>query len=83
MFQALFGNASEIDAKEVQKDLNNILIEGENMLRGFKVVRDLFIFTDKRLILVDKQGLSGKKGRVPLHSLPFHYSFLGRNRRHV
>ena len=28
---------------------------------GFKLIRDTFIFTNKRLILVDKQGLSGKK----------------------
>lgn len=27
----------------------------------FKLIRDVFIFTNKRLILVDKQGLTGKK----------------------
>lgn len=69
MFQGLFGNASEVDSKEIQKDLSNILIEGETMIRGFKVLRDLFIFTDKRLVLVDKQGISGKK--VEYHSIPY------------
>ena len=39
------------------------------MIRGFKVIRDLFIFTDKRLVLVDKQGISGKK--VEYHSIPY------------
>lgn len=28
---------------------------------GFKLVRDTFIFTDKRLILIDIQGLTGSK----------------------
>ena len=28
---------------------------------GFKLVRDTFIFTNKRLILVDIQGLTGSK----------------------
>lgn len=33
------------------------------------LIRDLIVFTDKRLILVDKQGLTGKK--VDYHSVPF------------
>ncbi len=69
MFQGLFGNASEVDSKDIQKELNDLLIEGETMIRGFKVIRDLFIFTDKRLVLVDKQGISGKK--VEYHSIPY------------
>lgn len=28
---------------------------------GFKVIRDMFIFTNKRLILIDKQGITGNK----------------------
>jgi hypothetical protein len=28
---------------------------------GFKLIRDTFIFTSKRLILVDKQGITGSK----------------------
>lgn len=67
MLQGLFGNASEVDAKELEKDLAATLIEGENVIKGFKIVRDLFIFTDKRLILIDKQGVSGKK--VEYHSI--------------
>ena len=33
------------------------------------MIRDLFVFTNKRLILVDKQGLTGNK--VEYHSLPY------------
>ncbi|MFB1049392.1 PH domain-containing protein [Paraliobacillus sp. JSM ZJ581] len=34
---------------------------------GFKLVRDTFIFTEKRLILLDHQGVTGKKTRI--HSI--------------
>ena len=69
MLNAIFGNASEIDAKGVQKDLESILVDGESVVKGFRIVRDLFIFTDKRLILIDKQGLTGKKAEY--HSIPY------------
>lgn len=69
MFQGLFGNASEIDSKELQRELDATLIEGERVVKAFKIVRDLFIFTDERLILVDKQGLTGKKAEY--HSIPY------------
>jgi len=69
MFQGLFGNASEVDAKNLQKDLDAILVPGEQVVRAYRIIRDLFIFTDKRLILVDKQGLTGKKAEY--HSIPY------------
>jgi hypothetical protein len=58
MLQGLFGNATEVDVKGLQKDLDAILAEGEQVVRGFRIIRDLFIFTDKRLVLVDKQGIT-------------------------
>ncbi len=69
MLQGLFGNASEVDIKEVQKEMDALLIAGEKLVRGFRVVRDLYIFTDKRLILIDKQGYTGKKAEY--HSIPY------------
>lgn len=69
MLQGLFGNASEVDIKEMQRDLNDMLVEGEVVVRGFRIVRDLFLFTDKRLILIDKQGITGKK--ADYHSIPY------------
>ena len=36
---------------------------------AFKLLRDVYIFTSKRLILVDKQGLTGKK--VEMLSIPY------------
>jgi len=69
MLQGLFGNASEVDVRNLQKDLDAMLIEGEKLVRAFKIIRDLFIFTDQRLILIDKQGLTGKKAEY--HSIPY------------
>ena len=69
MLQGLFGNASEINAKELQKDLEVTVIEGEMVVKAFKILRDLFIFTDKRLLLIDKQGITGKKAEY--HSIPY------------
>lgn len=69
MLQGIFGNASEVDQKNIQRDLEAILIEGEQVVRAFRIVRDLFIFTDKRLVLIDKQGLTGKKAEY--HSIPY------------
>ena len=67
MLQGLFGNATELNVNELEKELAATLIEGETVVKGFKIIRDLFIFTDKRLILIDKQGMSGKK--VEYHSI--------------
>lgn len=69
MLNGLFGNAREVNVKEIQADLDVLLLPGENVVRGFKILRDLFIFTDKRLILIDKQGLTGKKAEY--HSIPY------------
>ena len=43
------------------KQYGQLLIEGEEIELGFKLIRDTFIFTTKRLILVDKQGLTASK----------------------
>ncbi len=69
MLQGLFGNASEIDVPKLEQELGAILVEGEQIVRGFRVLRDMFIFTSKRLILIDKQGVTGKKAEY--HSIPY------------
>ena len=43
------------------KKLRDVLIPNEKVDMAFTLVRDLIVFTDKRLILVDKQGITGKK----------------------
>jgi hypothetical protein len=69
MLQGLFGNASELDPQKLAQQMADTLVEGEQIMRGFQVVRDQFVFTSKRLILIDKQGMTGKK--VEYHSIPY------------
>lgn len=69
ILSGIMGNASEVDAEKLEKDLENILAEGEGIENAFRLVRDLIVFTDKRLIMIDKQGVTGKK--VEYHSIPY------------
>ena len=61
LFSAILGNAGVAQPSELQAEYGILLAEGESIEIGFKLIRDVFIFTNKRLILVDKQGLTGKK----------------------
>ena len=61
IFSALLGNAGVVNQEELKKEYGNLLIEGEEIELGFKLIRDTFVFTSKRLILVDRQGLTGRK----------------------
>jgi len=65
----LIGNASEIDASEIQGDFGQVLATGEQIEKAYQLIRDLFIFTNKRLVLVDKQGITANK--VEYNSLPY------------
>jgi len=69
MLDGLLGNAREIDPQALENELSPVLIDGEKIERAFKLVRDLYVFTSKRLIFVDKQGMTGKK--VEYHSFPY------------
>jgi hypothetical protein len=68
-FDGMIGNASEVNVSEVQNDFAKVLSSNERIEKAYKLIRDLFIFTNKRLILVDKQGITGKK--VEYHSIPY------------
>ncbi|SJZ78023.1 PH domain-containing protein [Selenihalanaerobacter shriftii] len=65
----LMGNASEMDIADLEKELKEILIDGEKIEKGYKVLRDYFVFTSKRLLLINKQGMTGNK--VEYHSIPY------------
>ncbi|MCG7563010.1 MULTISPECIES: PH domain-containing protein [Pseudoalteromonas] len=69
LLSGLLGNASEVDSDELDKLLNDTLIDGESVEQAYKVIRDMFVFTNKRLILVDKQGVTGSK--VEMLSIPY------------
>jgi hypothetical protein len=65
----LLGNASEIEPSKIEGDFAQVMAPGERIETAYQLIRGLFIFTNKRLILVDKQGFTGNK--VEYHSLPY------------
>jgi hypothetical protein len=69
LLDGLLGNASEVDVSRIEGDFAQVMAPGERIEKAYQLIRDLFVFTNKRLILVDKQGLTGNK--VEYHSLPY------------
>lgn len=65
----LMGNASEVNINDIRSEYSMLLAKAETIEKAYKLMRDVFIFTDKRLILVDKQGITGKKAEY--HSIPY------------
>lgn len=59
----------EIDAKTVIQIVEDILIPSEIIISAFSSMRDKLIFTDKRIISINAQGLTGKK--VDYTSIPY------------
>lgn len=55
------GNAGAVNLEELTKKYGQLLTDGEVIELGFKLIRDTFIFTNKRLILIDVQGITGSK----------------------
>ena len=61
-----FNNSAFFKLKKVANNtmagaISGILIPGENIIGTYKGVRDYVVFTDKRVISVNVQGLTGKK----------------------
>ena len=69
LLDGVLGNASKIDASKVQQEFQQILAPNEKVEHAYQLIRDYFVFTDKRLVLVDKQGMTGSK--VEYHSIPY------------
>jgi len=77
MLGRLIGNAGAVSSERIQRDFGRLLAEDEQVYAGFKVIRDTWIFTDRRLILVDVQGMTGRKkeylsipyGKITMYSV--------------
>lgn len=61
ILDTILGNASEMDAASLQKEYGPLLCDGEFIEKAFKLIRDKWVFTNKRLIIQDVQGVTGKK----------------------
>lgn len=69
LLDMVLGNATEVTQKEIDTLFQGVFFEGENVEKGFKVVRDIWLFTNYRLVILDIQGLTGKKKEY--HSIPY------------
>lgn len=62
-------NLKPISVDEVRDEVNGLLINGETIEMAFKTVRDQLVFTNKRIISIDVQGITGK--RKSYASMPY------------
>ena len=62
-------NLKPIRLESVRKDVEKMLVDGEEAVMAFRTVRDQLVFTNKRIIAVDVQGLTGT--RRTFSSMPY------------
>lgn len=65
----IFGNASEVNVDELKSEFDAILIPDEDTVAAFRIFRDKWVFTTKRLIMLNVQGVTGSKRDY--HSIPY------------
>jgi len=58
-----------VDVNLILKEVQPLFVPGEEILSAYKGIRDFVVFTSKRIIAVNVQGLTGKK--KDFSSLPF------------
>lgn len=54
---------------KVPSDVQGMLIVGEKPVCAYKTIRDIAIFTNKRLIVRDSKGVTGQK--VEIYTVPY------------
>ena len=61
ILSGFLGHASAFDPAQAQEEYAKLFADREVVEGAFRLVRDVVLFTDKRLIFIDKQGLTGRK----------------------
>lgn len=56
-----FFKLSPIDPQSLAQEIAPILVPDEEVLSAFKGIRDSVLFTNKRVIAINVQGMTGKK----------------------
>ncbi|WP_374580427.1 PH domain-containing protein [Pseudoduganella sp.] len=69
LFSGILGNASKIDIGDISEEFGKVLAPNERIEHAYQLIRDYFVFTDKRLVVVNKQGITGSK--MEFHSIPY------------
>ena len=60
---------SPVEPETLMPRVGPLLVEGETIVAAFKALRDSVVFTNKRVISINVQGITGKK--VDFTSLPY------------
>ena len=72
LLNTILGNASQVNINEIKAQFENVLVENENIEAAFSLFRDKMVFTNKRIIFLDKQNVTGSKKEylsVPYHAI--------------
>ena len=72
LLNSILGNASQVNINEIKAQFENVLVENENIETAFSLFRDKMVFTNKRIIFLDKQNVTGSKKEylsVPYHAI--------------
>ncbi len=69
LLNSILGHPKEVPIAKLEEEFKSILIEDEHLDKAYKLIRDMFVFTNKRLILINKQGITGSK--VEYQSIPY------------
>ncbi|GAB2653970.1 PH domain-containing protein [Nocardia goodfellowii] len=69
LIDGIMGNAGRLDPAKAQHEYARLFGQDEQVYAAYLLVRDALLFTNRRLILVDKQGVTGRK--VSYHSIPY------------
>jgi len=62
-------NWTFIQETQIPSEIHEILVHGESVDIAYKTIRDVAVITNKRIIIADKQGITGKK--VEVYTIPF------------
>lgn len=54
-------NLKEIDSSKVRSELLDFFVDGEEIISAFETIRDQVVFSNKRILVVNVQGITGKK----------------------
>lgn len=58
-----------VNEAPIPSDIQDLLVQGEQAIAAYQTFRDSAVFTNKRLVVRDAQGLTGKK--VEMYSIPY------------
>ncbi len=62
-------NLTPIPLDNIRDEVQGLLIDDEECIMAFRTIRDQLVFTNKRIISIDVQGITGK--RKSFASMPY------------